>query len=235
MPYFEVNCEVCGKYSRAWRPENPHRFCSSACQKTGMIGQKTKPNKYIIDPRHYDRIKAVYLSETGRGQIKDLAKLIGIPRWKLTRLAISRGWAQKSIKSPPWTPEEDKALESLSRYCPEKISNKLKKLGFYRSLTAIEMRMRRLRTRQNLKGYSAYKLSECFGVNEKTILRVIKQGKLNAEKRGTARTEDQGGDAWFIRPKYIRQYVIDYIAEIDMRKIDRFWLVDILTNEEGLV
>lgn len=233
MPYFEINCEVCGKYSREWRSDKPHRFCSQACQKTGMVGQRIKPVKYTIDHRHYDRIKQVYLSGTGQGQVTALAKLIGIPRWKITRFAISQGWVQKAVKSKAWSPEEEAMLQNLSRYCIDKIAQKMRNAGYPRTPTAIAMRMRRKRTRSNLKGYSAHQVSECLGIDSKGVTRLITQKKLVADRRGTARTEQQGGDMWYIKPKELRDYVINYISEIDFRKIDRYWLVDILIGERS--
>lgn len=235
MPNFEINCEVCGKYSKAWREEKPHRFCSIECQKKGMVGQVVKPEKYKIDPKHYDRIKQTYAGTTGNGEIKTLASWLGIPRWKVTRFAISQGWLQKAVRSPPWTPEEDAALEKYARYCVEKIVMKMKKEGFTRTATAIRLRLKRTRMLKNLDGYSSRQLADCLGVDAKTVLRMIEQKKINAERRGTARTAQQHGDIWWIKPRNIRNFLIDYIAEIDMRKIDRFWLVDMLANHRELV
>lgn len=235
MPYFEINCEVCGKYSREWRDSKPHRFCSIGCQKIGMRGQGTKPNKYVIDPRHHDRIRRAYLNPTGNGEIKELASWLGVPRWKLSRFAVTMGWVNKTVKSKPWTNEEDQLLENLSRYCVDKISQKFKDQGYHRTPTAIAIRLKRKRLLANIKGYSAYKLSECLGIDEKGVTRLIKFGKIKADRRGTDRTEQQGGDAYYIQPWNIRQYVIDYIGEIDLRKVDKYWLVDILSNQTALV
>lgn len=235
MPYFEINCEVCGKYSREWRDSKPHRFCGKECRRKGMVGQANKPAKYFIDPKHDERIKAVFLGDTRNGEVKALASWLGIPRWKISRYAIEKGWSQKAFKSPPWTEEEDAALEKYSRYCIEKIAVNMKKDGFNRTCTAIAIRLRRKRILQNLDGYSAHQLSECLGIDEKSVVRLIDKKLLRAERRGTARTEKQGGDEWWIKPRYIRNFLIDYIGEIDMRKIDRFWLVDMLTNEKSLV
>lgn len=235
MPYFEINCEVCGKYSREWRADKPHRFCGIECLRKGMVGQPTKPNKYKIDPKHDEMIRKTYLGTTGNGEINALAKRLGVPRWRLSRYAMVKGYVQKAIKAPRWTEEEDAALERYSRYCIAKIVLKMKNDGFNRSATAISIRMRRKKLLSNLDGYSARQLAECLGIESKGIARLIESKKLRAERRGTARTEDQGGDIWWIKPKYIRKYLIDYIGEIDMRKIDRYWFVDMLCNPNSLV
>lgn len=235
MPYFEINCEICGAYSREWRAEKPHRFCGEECRRKGMVGYRTKRNKHTIDPKHDERIRKVYMGTTGNGEIKALASWLGVPRQTLTTYANKNGWTQKAVKSPPWTPEEDAALEKYARYCIEKISVKMRQDGFNRTNTAIAIRLKRKRLLSNLDGYSATQLSECLGIDAKSVTRLIQQNKLRAEKRGTARTEKQGGDAWWIKPRYIRNYLMDYIGEIDMRKIDRFWFVDMLCNPNSLV
>jgi hypothetical protein len=74
-----------------------------------------------------------------------------------------------------------------------------------------------------------------MGIDAKGVTRLIKLGKIKADRRGTDRTEQQGGDAYYIQTWNIRQYVIDYIGEIDLRKVDKYWLVDILSNQTALV
>ena len=105
------------------------------------------------------------------------------------------------------------------------------KEGFHRTVTGIVLKRKRQRLPSNLKGQSAHGLSDCFGVDSKTICEWIASGKLKAEKRGTNRTDRQGGDIWFIKDRCIRNFIINYISEVDFRKVDKYWLVDILTGE----
>lgn len=87
-----------------------------------------------------------------------------------------------------------------------------------------------MRCLSNLKGQPANQLSLCFGVDRKTIARWIKNGWLKAQRRGTARTEAQGGDMWFIKDKWVREFIISYVEVVDFRKIDKFWLTDLLAG-----
>ena len=73
-------------------------------------------------------------------------------------------------------------------------------------------------------------MSICLGVDDHFITRAIETKKLRAQRRGTHRTNRQGGDIYFIRDAWVRNYILNYINEIDIRKVDKYWFVDILTN-----
>jgi hypothetical protein len=231
MPTYDYICEVCGTSGRAWRPEGqPPRFCSLTCKGIGCTGKGIKPIKWIITPELHDRIKKVYQRDTGNGQVAALAKSAGIPRWKITRYAMTQGWIAKQKKGPNWCDEEDTVLEKYGHLAPESIQRKLRKSGFSRSISAIVNRRKKLRIPKNLQGYSANQLAECLGIDQHFVKHAIDQGRLKAKRRGTKRTVQQGGDMYFIREKWIRDYIRDNIHEIDLRKVDKYWFVDILTS-----
>jgi hypothetical protein len=95
----------------------------------------------------------------------------------------------------------------------------------------IFLKRKRMRFLQNLGGYNSRQLAECFGVScSKTVTRWIELGHLKAERRGTNRLEIQGGDMGFIHEKNIRQFIVENIALIDIRKVDKFWFVDMLAK-----
>ena len=89
-----------------------------------------------------------------------------------------------------------------------------------------------MRFLKNLDGMSAHDLAYCLGVDEHFITRAIKGSRLKAEPRGTARTEAQGGDSYYIQRKDIRTYVTNWLNEIDIRKVDKYWFVDLLTSRD---
>ena len=97
-----------------------------------------------------------------------------------------------------------------------------------RSVTGIVLKRKRERLLRNLDGMSAHSLAECLGVDVHFVMRAIKGNRLKAERRGTLRTEIQGGDIWYIKPKDIRYYVLNWLNEIDIRKVDKYWLVDLI-------
>ena len=189
-----------------------------------------KPRKYFIDEVAHRKIEKVYKTDTGSGQVKTLADSLKLPRWKVSRYAQRQGWLAKQKKEPNWTEKEIKILERASRYVPEIIQRKLKAQGFERSLTGIVLKRKRMRFLSNLPGQSANSVAMCLGVDPKFITKAIKQGRLKAKKRGTARHEGNGGDMYYIVDKHLKNYVVEYINEIDIRKVDKLWFVDLLTG-----
>jgi hypothetical protein len=60
----------------------------------------------------------------------------------------------------------------------------------------------------------------------------VNKGWLRAARRGTERTPQQGGDEHWIHMRDVRRFVIDNVAAVDFRKVDKFWLVDLLAQRE---
>lgn len=231
MPTYNFTCEICGTPGRAWRQEgSPPRFCSKECKNIGLSGKSLKQIKWPITPEIHERIKTIYQRDTGNGQVAALAKSLGYPRWKLSRYAVGQGWVPKQKKEPDWTGEEVHILQLNGHLSPVTIQKKLTKYGFTRSVTGIVLKRKRMRLAQNLDGHSSRALAECLGVDSHFVTRAIKTGRLRAMKRGTSRTKQQGGDIWYIKDKNIRKYIIENVHEIDIRKVDKYWFVDILVN-----
>ena len=185
---------------------------------------------YTISDAAHDQIFRTYMSGTGSGEIADLADRLKLPRWKVTRHAIRHGWVQKQRKEPNWTEREIEILERWAHITPERIQLRLKAAGFTRSACGIVLKRKRLRLLGNLRGQSARSLAECFGVDVHFVRRAIQEGRLKAKKRGTARTDKQGGDMWFIKDKDIREYILENVNEIDIRKVEKHWFVDIVAG-----
>jgi len=62
------------------------------------------------------------------------------------------------------------------------------------------------------------------------VLRWIQQQALNAERRGTARTEAQGGDTWWISDRNVRRFVLRFPQEIDLARVEKMWFLNLLTD-----
>jgi hypothetical protein len=97
MPTFDFTCKVCGTAGREWRAEGPPRFCSRECQRKGTF-RSTRVIKHRITPEMAARIRAAYQGDTGKGEIRDLAKKLKLPRWKVTRFAASM--ARAFVRTP---------------------------------------------------------------------------------------------------------------------------------------
>jgi len=229
MPSFDYMCEVCGHEGRAWREEKPPRACSRACLKKLKVN-RVKGIKYPITPEIHERIKTVYQKMTGNGEVNELAKELGYPRWRLSRYALLQGWVAKTHKEPDWTEKELGILERSAHLVPERIQINLKRVGFKRSLAGIVLKRRRMRFLQNIDGSTARSVAECFGIDVHGVTRYIEKGWLKARRRGTKRTERQGGDHWLIKDQWVRDFVINHVGVIDFRKVDKYWLVDLLAG-----
>jgi len=230
MPTFQYNCEICGAERRAWRPAgHPPKFCSRKCAARGSAGIPRRPTRWPITPEIHEIIKKAYQTMSGNGQINQLAARLGYPRWKITHYAVQQGWIATQPREPDWGGQELEILEHKAHLSSVRIQHYLKRAGFSRSVTAIVLKRKRMRLPKNLGGMSACQLAECLGVDPHFITRAIKDGRLRAILRGTERTPQQGGDIYFIKNRQIKEYIIENIHEIDPRKIDKFWFVDVLT------
>jgi hypothetical protein len=202
---------------------------------TGTIGN-VGPNgrKYIFTPQLDERIRRIYLVQPGaktRPGIRQLAEQVGIPHWALKKRARELGLAR--TKERPWSERE---LAILARYAwmsDERIRLKLKAAGYMRSATAIHLKLRRMRFKSDPGFYSGKGLADALGIDSHVVTRWIKAGHLRAQFRGTKRTEQQGGDIYLIREKDVRRFILQHPTEIDLRKVDQLWFLDLITN--GLV
>jgi len=194
--------------------------------------------KYHFTPEMDDRIRLLYQDKVGmksvayKGYVRDLAAVFGMPRWRISKRAVELEILPVQRKEPFWSEKELKILERNSHKTPANIQISLKIAGFPRSQMGILLKRKRMRFLKNLRGQSVRSLALCFGVDDPVITRWIKQGWLKAKKRETERTEAQGGDHWFIENRWIRKFIKESVAVIDMRKVDKYWLIDLLTIED---
>ena len=190
-----------------------------------------KWRKYPVSPELHEEIKKLYQNKIDcSGMVAEFAKKHGLPRWKVTRYAVEHGWTSKQKKEPNWTKDELSILKNNAMHCPSVIQRKLKAAGFKRSLVGIVLKRKRMRYLTNLPGQSAQSLAMCLGEDVHFILNAIDKGILRATRRQQERTPQQGGNAYLIRDKDAKQFVIENIHMIDTRKVDKYWLVDLLTN-----
>ena len=73
-------------------------------------------------------------------------------------------------------------------------------------------------------------LAEVMGVDSHKVTRWIGAGLLEAERRGTARTELQGGDTWLIFRAEVKEFVLRCPDEYDLGKVEKWWFLDLITD-----
>ena len=186
--------------------------------------------KYFFTPGIDKQIIRVYQTMTGKGQVKALAKRVGIPHQAIYLRALKICTVKPRVKEKKWSDQELQILKLNAHKSFEKIKQQLEHFGFTRSINGIALKRQRLRLPANLEGYTANNLATCFGVDHDTVRRWIRLGYLKAKHRETARTTAQGGDMWWIKEKDIKTFIIENIIIIDIRKVDKFWFVDMLTG-----
>jgi hypothetical protein len=160
--------------------------------------------------------------------LKEYAARIGWPHSALKQRARKLGLAR--TKETPWLPVELRTLQTYAWMCDARIRLKLKAHGFHRTETAIHLKLTRTRAKQNLPYYTAQSLAECFGIDVHTIMRWLRRGLLKGKRRETARTEIQGGDMWLIHERDVRHFLLTSPAEYDLRKVEKFWFLDLITE-----
>jgi hypothetical protein len=72
--------------------------------------------------------------------------------------------------------------------------------------------------------------AQAVKIDPHALTRCINAGRLKTALRGTARGERQNGDIYLIRERELRCFVLEHPCEIDMRKVDQLWFLDMLTN-----
>jgi hypothetical protein len=145
--------------------------------------------KYVFTDQIDQLIREIYLNQRDaktRSGIRLLSKKVGMPHWALKKRARELGLAR--TKELPWSEPE---LAILSRYAwmsDERIRLKLKAAGYPRTVTAIHLKLKRMRFKHDGSFYSAYSLAQALGIDPHAVTRWIKSGHLKAKFRGTARS-----------------------------------------------
>lgn len=226
---YEMPCEVCGaEFRRSALIDNPPRFCSQACHKKAFVGVKYV--RYVVAERWLPVIRDLYAKGVGQGEVSALAAKIGVPRTKITNIARENGWIQRKRSADYkyyWSEEELAIVAALPDHSAQAVHKRLKKAGFVRSVSAVEVKRTELRVVQNRKSMSAYELALCLGLHHKTVTRMIHLGRLSAKRRPgyfgpTA--------SYMLRPRDVRNFILENLPEIDLSKVDRYWFVDLLVN-----
>jgi DNA-directed RNA polymerase specialized sigma24 family protein len=198
---------------------------------TGANRRGGLPKKYHCTSEIDRAILSAYGEYRQRGDrtaMKRLAVRIGWPRWRCTKRVQELGAAR--VKEKPWCDEEIKILQRDGYLSDHVIARRLQRAGFERTTTAVHLKMRRLRIKQNLDGYTARALSEAFGIDVHMVMRWIRLGQLKAMRRGTERREAQGGDMWWIANSDVKKFVVTFPEQVDLAKVEKFWFMDLLTD-----
>jgi hypothetical protein len=152
-------------------------------------------------------------------KIDELMSLTGAPRWKVKKWATELGLARQ--KEPRWTQEDEEYLErNISRKSLADIAKHLE-----RTKTAVKLKAKRLGLNKTIEGYTMRGLCMALGCDHHKVEKWLHAGWLQGKRRGTERTTQ---DYWYFTDRNIRKFIIEHPTEIDQRRVDWLWVVDLL-------
>ncbi|MCV9960762.1 helix-turn-helix domain-containing protein [Pararhizobium sp. BT-229] len=203
----------------------------------GVTSSASSPHKgrYQATQEMDERIRKEWEQLDGKkkGEVRDLADRLSVPRWWLSDRLQALGLTIRHKKEPPWTAAEDELMKKAPLHQPDKAAKMFREHGFTRSPTAIVVRAKRLdlSRRAARKELSATQAAKILGIDSKSVTGRILSGELPAVKRDDQRRIQQGGSSWDIKPADLRQWILDNIDAIDLRKVDKVPFILLVAGE----
>ncbi len=199
------------------------------------MGQPLMPIEEV-GKRRTDKAQKYFLTDAGRRLIVEtydgktrtitaLAERLQVPRWCIRRWAVQMGLVRVR-ENKRWTPEEEMNLEILMHRMSVKAL--AKKLG--RTETAIQRKAASLGITKCGEGYTMHALADALGCARQTVALWVEKGWLKGQRRKTAR---DGNDIWYFSDAAVRKFIMQHPYEIDPRRAEWGWLVDVLTGGIG--
>lgn len=219
--------------AEACREVLPGRTASAIHGKANALGVRqnrrgSKRRRHQVGVDFDQQVQALYARGLKRGDVARFADINGVPRWFVLKRAQALGLAFQRVAPTPWSRRELELLQEHAAKTPVVIARLLRAQGYKRSPTAVTVQIKRRHIdRDDPDTWSASSLAPLLGVDSKTITKWIATLGLPAERRGTQRTAAQGGDEWVIRRASLRLWIRDHAVLIDLRKVDRFWFIDL--------
>lgn len=220
-------------------PHLPGRTAASIYNHAASLGLRTpatdKPDfrrqRWTSSEPIDAAIRRVYQRDPTKGDIAALAIAVGRPRWWVTRRASRLGLITPRFKEAPWSDAEREIVHDHFHRPPSSIRKMLQRAGYQRTETAITVMGKRMgATREDPSHVTANSLATLMGVDAKTVTRWIERGLLRARRRETKRSVAQGGDPHWIHLRDVRAFIADNAGVIDIRKVDKFWFIDLLVH-----
>lgn len=177
------------------------------------------PQKWKLDDRGRRLIAECY-DGTSRC-VDELQRQLGVPRYIIREWAKELGVGRNS-PCPRWLPDEVAYLEShINTTAVNAIAEHLG-----RSENSVRIKARKMGLDVH-DGYSLKDIWEGLGCSHTTAVKWVKEGKL----KGTRRAFDEG--TWHFTDAQIRDFVRSHPMEIDLRRVDQLWFLDVCLGGLG--
>lgn len=216
--------------TRAMLPRRSERAIYARAEQLGLSAPKV--SRKGLPKRLYETTDAIdqllrdrYPACTEPGMLEALAVQCSRPSWWLKRRGAALGLEYGRNKSPEWTQAEEELLAKHCHLSLNTLKRKLRALGTVRTETAISLRLKKLAlSRVNLDTYSAAEAARLMGVDGDTVRRWIRAGGLRA-----TRTPDSKSAAphFQITRRALREWIAAHPAEVDLRRVDKYWFIDL--------
>jgi hypothetical protein len=213
----------------------PGRTAKSIYQRAGALGLRVPGNDGKVHERKRwgssDQIDAIiirtYQTKPDKRAVLHCAQLVGRPRWWVSKRALKLGLVVPRFREPEWSAAELDLISSQAHKHPKTIQLALKRAGYARTEAAIVVRLKRLGAdRTDPDHLNANQLATVMGVDRKTVAAWITKGWLKAKRREATALDD----FWWIHRRDIRRFVVENVSAVDLRKVDKFWFVDLLAE-----
>lgn len=213
----------------------PGRTATSIYQRAGQLGLRIPARDGKVHERQRWEsseqidgiIRRVFQRAPTKGDVQHCAQTIGRPRWWVSKRAQKLGLVAPRFKEPAWTETEIDLISNQAHKHPATIQRALKRAGFARTETAIIVKLKRIGVdRTDPSHLNANQLAGVMGVDRKTVAAWITKGWLKAERRQASALDD----FWWIHRRDIRRFVVENVAVVDLRKVDKFWFVDLMAE-----
>lgn len=178
--------------------------------------QKVNRHKWTV--HDYELLRLYYDGTTA--STKRLVELIGASHQGVKQKAIKLNLTKRQIYKE-WSVEENERLQKLTpTLSPKRIGDLLN-----RTESAVRIQQQRLKFSPNHRDwFTAQDLETLFNVHFQTASRWLESGILKA------RRYDSPQGQWQITTKDLRDFVLKYPSELQGRKVDMVFLVDLLTS-----
>lgn len=214
----------------------PKRSSSSIFAEAHKLGLKARGQskgrrRIEVTDELKQRIRDRWPSLMAKGAVTAYAGELGMAKHTLIKIATTLGLTVLQRKEPPWSDAENALMKQVPLHSPELAARMFRARGFNRTATAIVVRAKRLNlSRRYNETLSGTTFAKVLGVDNKTTTGWCVQGLIKATRRESRRLPQQGGAPWSIERADARQWIIDNIASIDIRKVDKVAFVDLLVT-----
>jgi uncharacterized protein len=194
-------------------------------KRAGTIHNGGLPQLHVLT----DKGRAILLAEyDGTTEvINDLATRLRVPRNCIKKWGSQLGLTRK--KEPFWTDADEQYLAIHLRH--QSLRDIAIHLG--RTQTAVKLKAKRLGVNKTQEGYTMRGLCMGLGCDHHKVEKWMSDGWLKGVRRGSERANGQRGDIWLFTDNDIANFVRAHPLEIDQRRMDWLWVVDLLSGGIG--